>query len=122
VFSRVAIVNRGEAAMRLIHAVQGQEDVSRRTEQGDVVELRVELSLVRLAARHEQVAVLMAGQQGGDGVLAPDPVRRSVRLGDPVTPLASVGVHRAVTPLAEHGEDGGLAGAGHPGDQYLCHD
>jgi hypothetical protein len=38
-----------------------------------VVELGVELALVGLASRDEQVAVLVAGQQIGDGFLAPDP-------------------------------------------------
>jgi hypothetical protein len=44
----------------------GQDDVGGRAEQCDVVEPGVELPLVGLAAGDEQVAVLVAGQQGRD--------------------------------------------------------
>ena len=56
----------------------GDEDVSWCAQENDVVEVRVERSLVGLAAGDEQVAVIVAGQQAGDGVLAPYPVRGAV--------------------------------------------
>jgi hypothetical protein len=73
--------------------------------QDDVVELGIELPLVALAAGHEQLAGVVAGEQVGDGLLAPYPVQRSVRQRHPVTPPIGVGVDRPVSSCAEDLQD-----------------
>jgi hypothetical protein len=79
-----------------------QQDVSRGTQQGDVIELGVEVSLIGLASGDEQSPVPVIGQQAGDGILTPDPVRGPVGQGDPPAPLVGVCIHDAVTALAQH--------------------
>jgi len=48
-------------------------------EQGDLLEVGMQLTMVGLAARDEQVALPVAGQQSCDDVLAPDPSPVSCR-------------------------------------------
>ncbi len=51
----------------------GEQHISGRAQQHDVVELWVELALVGLAAGHEKTVLVVASEQIGDGLLAPYP-------------------------------------------------
>jgi hypothetical protein len=69
-----------------------------RVQQHDLVELWIELALVDLAAGLKKVTVVVAGEQIGDGLLAPYPVGRSVRQCHPVPPTVGIGIDSPVPP------------------------
>ena len=79
-----------------------QQNVGRRAQEGDVVELSVESALIGAAAAHKEMAGAVVGQQILEGILAPHPISRPVGQDDPSTPLVGVGVDDGVPSFAEH--------------------
>jgi hypothetical protein len=76
-----------------------REDVYRRAQQDDVIELGVELHLILFASGYEQYVGVLSGQQSLDGVLTPLLAAIRLRLAP-----SGIGVYRLVAQRGELGD------------------
>src|SRR6266568_9651795 len=103
-------------------------DISRRTQQDDVVELRKEFPHILRASAQEQHIGILGGQEVLHAVLSPHPVsvhfhrRRVASDLHPLGELVTVGIHGLISACSKLADDRGLAGSRHPRQKNSLHD